>query len=209
MQRLAISLAALLVGAWIPDLAEASDGDDRPFGRGTVVPRIGFGVGFAPDLVAISWRAGAGYFVVNGLEIGATFGGTHLIWDEQLREQYPGLTSKIPDHFFELTPLVRYVFFRNRWFSPYAFAGVGPTFLTDSPGDPVLAHWTAGPGFAIGLGRHVFLDISVTFAGRFPRSRCEEAFTDVFETDQGLVELSLTGMCGFRWSPGIGVGFMF
>lgn len=185
------------------------DAQGRPFGKGTVIPRLGFGFGYGSDLISLRWGAGAGYFVVDGLEIGGTVSGTHLLWSRSIKDTYPGIQDRLPGTLIEITPQLRYVFFRSRYFSPYAFAGVGPTFLTNNEPDPVLGHWTAGPGFYIGLGRYAFIDISVSFSGRFPTERCREAFTDVFETTEGPVELEVGGFCGFRWSPGIGVGFGF
>lgn len=205
---LAFAVAAAAVLA--PASAEARpDAQGRPFGKGTVLPRVGVGFGVSDDLISISWLGGAGYFVVDGLEIGGTVGGTHLIWSRSLRAELPGIEDELPGTLMEITPRLRYVFFRNQWFSPYAFAGVGPTFLTNNAPAPVIGHWVAGPGFMIGLGKHVFVDISVSFSGRFPGPTCEEAFTDTFESSEGPVEFSVQGICGFRWSPGVGFGVRF
>ncbi|MCA9702137.1 MAG: hypothetical protein KC431_31740, partial [Myxococcales bacterium] len=94
-------------------------------------------------------------------------------------------------------------------FSPYAFAGVGPTMLTNNAPAPVIGHWRAGPGFFIGLGRHAFIDISVSFSSRFPGQTCRDAFRDEFETADGPVQFELQGLCGFQWNPGLGFGFSF
>jgi hypothetical protein len=198
-----------LLGLLLVAAPEAQAGDDeqgRPFARGTVIPRLGVGFGYSRDLISLGWGVGAGYFVANGLELGATVGGTHLIWNRDFKRTYPGVEHQLPGTLIEITPQLRYVFYRNHHFSPYAFAGVGPTFLTNNAPAPTIGHWTAGPGFFIGLGPHVFLDISVRFSGRFPNSTCREAFTDVFETPDGPVELEVGGYCGFAWSPGIGIG---
>lgn len=203
-------LAPLLLGLlWSPHAQAREDEQGRPFGRGTVLPRVGLGFGYSQDLLSISWGVGAGYFVVNGLELGASIGGTHLIWGRDLKAEYPGIEDKLPGTLIEITPTLRYVFFRNKWFSPYAVAGVGPTFLTNNAPAPTIGHWMAGPGFYIGLGPHVFLDIAVRFSGRFPRDTCSDAFTDVFATSEGTVQLEMTGFCGFAWSPSIGIGFGF
>lgn len=209
MRGLSMLIPAGLLLSWSPDAQAREDEQGRPFARGTVVPRLGVGFGFSQDLFSISWGVGAGYFVVDGLELGASVGGTHLIWNQDFKATYPGVEDKLPGTLIEITPQLRYVFFRSRWFSPYAFAGVGPTFLTNNAPAPTIGHWTAGPGFFIGLGRHVFLDIFVRFSGRFPGDVCSDAFTDVFETGEGPVELEVTGFCGFRWSPGIGIGIGF
>ena len=194
---------------WAPDAEARKDEQGRPFAKGTVIPRIGFGLGWNDDLVSVSWTVGAGYFLVDGLELGGTVGGSHMIWSPDLKEELPGIEDKLPGTLMEITPMLRYVFWRNKYFSPYAFAGVGPTFLTNNEPAPVLGHWTAGPGFAIGIGSHVFLDLSVSFSGRFPTDTCEEAFTDVFEGSEGPTQFTLGGMCGFRWSPRFGIGFAF
>jgi hypothetical protein len=203
---LAVAAACLL---WAPNAHARPDAKGRPFGTGTIIPRVGFGFGYSADLISLGWGIGAGYFVVDGLEIGGVVSGTHLLWSRELKDTYPGIEDRLPGTLMEITPLLRYVFFRSPYFSPYAFAGVGPTFLTNNEPDPVLGHWTAGPGFFIGLGRHVFLDISVSFSGRFPSAACTDAYTDVFTTSEGPVELQIGGYCGFRWSPGIGIGFSF
>lgn len=202
-------LAPICVLAWSPHAHAREDEQGRPFARGTVIPRLGVGFGHSRDLFSISWGVGAGYFVVNGLEVGASVGGTHLIWSRDIKATYPGIEDKLPGTLIEITPQLRYVFFRSRWFSPYAIAGVGPTFLTNNAPAPTIGHWMAGPGFYIGLGRHVFLDLGVRFSGRFPRGACRDAFTDVFATEQGPVELEIAGFCGFQWSPSIGIGVQF
>lgn len=206
---LAISLAILGCLAWAGEAEARKDSQGRPFAKGTVLPRLGLGVGAGADLVTVSWSGGAGYFVVDGLELGGVIGGTHLIWRRDIRATYPGIEDRIPGTLIEITPLLRYVFYRSRYFSPYAFAGVGPTFLTNNAPAPVIGHWTAGPGFYIGLGPHVFVSLSVSFSGRFPGQTCTDAFTDVFDTTQGPVELEIGGYCGLRWSPGVGVGVAF
>ena len=198
----------LAVGLSSASAEAREDEQGRPFARGTVIPRLGFGFGYSPDLITVSYGLGAGYFVVDGLELGGTVSATHLIWGSELEAEYPGLRAEFPNALVEITPMLRYVFFRNRWFSPYAFAGVGPTFVTHNAPAPVMGHWMAGPGFYIGLGPHVFLDLSVQFSGRFPGT-CNAAFKDTFTTTDGPVEVEFSGLCGFRWSPGLGVGVSF
>jgi hypothetical protein len=213
MRQTAIVLAmlssALALGLAPRTAAAGEDEQGRPFARGTIIPRLGFGFGYSPDLITLGWGLGAGYFVVDGLEVGATVSGTHLIWGRDLKREFPGIEDQLPNALIEITPGLRYVFYRSRWFSPYIFAGVGPTFVTHNAPAPVMAHWSAGPGFFIGLGRRVFLDISVQFSGRFPGPQCTEAFTDTFTTADGPVELQAAGLCGVRWRPGIGVGLRF
>lgn len=208
MRRVFIGLSVLVLLGSSPAHARPDD-QGRPFARGTVIPRIGLGFGISPELLTIGWTAGAGYFVANGLELGGSVGGTHLIFGQDLRAAYPGIAAKLPGALVEFTPQLRYLFFRSQWFSPYAFAGVGPTILTNNAPAPIIAHWTAGPGVFIGLGRNLFLDIAVRFSGRFPGQTCTEAFTDVFATSEGPVLLELGGLCGFRWSPSFGLGFSF
>jgi len=210
MRRVCTWLPILVLGLLWSTAADAGlDEQGRPFARGTVIPRVGFGFGISPDLVTLGWTAGAGYFVANGLELGGTVGGTHLIFGQDLKATYPGIEDKLPGTLIELTPQLRYVFFRSPWFSPYAFVGVGPTLLTNNAPAPVIGHWTTGPGVLIGLGRNLFLDLAVRFSGRFPGPTCTAAFTDVFQTGEGPVELELGGMCGFRWSPSFGLMFSF
>ena len=208
-RALSIVAACLALTLWVPEASARNDEQGRPFAKGTVLPRLGVGFGFNDDLVTIGWSGGAGYFVIDGLEIGGTISGSHLIWSRDMKATYPGIQDRLPGTLVEVTPQLRYVFYRSRYFSPYAFAGVGPTFLTNNAPAPVIGHWTAGPGFMIGLGPHVFLTLSVAFSSRFPHRDCRDAFTDVFDTPDGPVQLEVGGYCGLRWSPGIGFGASF
>lgn len=203
---LGVALASLL---WAPAAEARPDAQGRPFGRGTIIPRLGFGFGYGSNFHTIGWSVGAGYFVVDGLEIGGTVGGTHLLWRRDIKDEFPGIEDRLPGTFIEITPTLRYVFFRSPYVSPYAFAGVGPTIMTNNAPAPVIGHWTAGPGFFIGLGQHVWMSISVSFSMRFPGGACRDAFTDVFETAEGPVQLEVGGFCGLEWSPGLGFGASF
>lgn len=206
---LALTLGALVLLAPGSAFAAPPEQPPAPFGKGTIVPRLGLGVNLGDDVSSVNWALGAGYFVVDGLEVGARVSGLHLIWDAGLKSELPGIEDELPGTLIDVTPLLRFVFFRSPYFSPYAFGGVGPTFVTNNAPAPVIGHWTAGPGVAIGFGAHVFLDISVSFSGRMTVATCEEAFTDTFESAEGPVEFELGGLCRWRWSPGIGLGVAF
>ncbi|MEZ4454556.1 MAG: hypothetical protein R3B09_34205, partial [Nannocystaceae bacterium] len=139
------------------------------------------------------------YFLANGFAVGLGLSDTIFIYSRSLRAEYPGIEDQVATNLFRVMPQLQYVFLRNRWFSPYAFAGVGPVFLNNGGG--TVGEWNAGPGAYIGLGGPVFLDVGVGFSARFPQSKCDDAFTYM-----GAVALDA---CSFRWGPRIGFVLAF
>ncbi|MGB1275758.1 MAG: hypothetical protein ACPG77_08410, partial [Nannocystaceae bacterium] len=69
-------------------------------------------------------------------------------------------------------------------------------------GGGVLGEWQAGPGFYIGLGGPVFLNLGVVFSGRIPGEACREAYTY-----RGPDSAAQFDSCGWGW--GIRGGLVF
>lgn len=193
-------VAALCV---IPSTARADDG--KPFGKGTPRFSLGVGAGFSESLTVLSIGASGGYFIVNGLELGGQIDDTFLIWSPETKAEFPRINKEIPSNVFRVTPTLRWVFLRTRWFSPYVRAGVGPTILNNGGG--VLGHWLAQPGAFIGVGRHVYIDLGVSFSMNFPTTDCRKAFTYAPDPDGASAEV--TGFCGFQWAPRLGLTVAF
>ncbi len=201
---------------WIPGLALLLAGtqahakvDDRgrPWARGTLVPGLSFAASFAPPyLTTIGFGVFGGYYVANGLELGLSIHNMFIVWGPQHRADFPGIEKQLPTYIFRATPMVRFVFWRSRWFSPYMRAGLGP--VVANHGGHVLGEWIAGPGAYIGLGPRVFLDLGVMFSMMFPASKCRDAFTF---TVQGRppANVEVRGPCEFTWSPMLGLVFAF
>jgi hypothetical protein len=205
--RSAVAMAAVacaVVAA--PNSARAVDDErGRPWARGTVMPTLGFGLGLGQDLTQISFGLGASYFVWHGLSIGLSLTDRILIYSSSFKNRLPGVEDQIPTNIFRITPNAQYVFYRSRWFSPYVYAGLGPTFFNNQGG--VHAHWVGGPGAYIGLGGPIFLDVGVNFTGMFPRDRCDDAF--VYQAPTGERGQVLEGVCSFGWGPRIGLVLAF
>lgn len=203
---LAAGLCAML--AWSttsPAQARTTD-DPRPWGRGTLMPTFGFGLGFSPDVIQLGFGLGASYFVVGGLSLGLSLDDTIFIYSSAVKNQFPGIEKQIPTNLFRITPSVQYVFYRSYRFSPYATVGVGPSFFNNDNG--VFGHWTAGPGAYIGLAGPVFLDVGVGFSGMFPPSRCNDAFLYA-PPGGGTPARAFEGFCDFNWGPRIGLVLAF
>lgn len=195
---LALALGLAPASAWARD-----DERGRPWARGTALPTFGFGVGLGRDVTSLRFALGGRYFVANGLAVGLTLSDSVSILSSRLKSDYPGIERHVPTNVFEITPSLQYVFFRSRWFSPYVYGGVGPSFFNNRNG--TFGHWTAGPGAYIGLGGPVFLDVGVGFRGLFPVGRCNDAFE--YSTGGGSVKFS--GGCAFGWGPNIGIVVAF
>ncbi len=184
----------------LPTAQARPQDDDLPWGRGTLVPSLGLGGSFGGSIGQLAISVGASYFVANGLAVGLTLSDQIWFYSAELKQAYPGINQQLPNNEFGLRPNLQYIFFRNRYFSPYAVAGVGPVFLNHGGG--TLGEWHAGPGFYIGIGGPVFLNLGVVFSGRFPGSRCEAAYTY-----HGANEAVYFTNCGFAW--GIRGGLVF
>lgn len=203
--RTALALIVLVALA-APTTAAASDGDDRPFGRGVLLPSLSFGGGFAARYGgSLLVGAGASYFVANGFAVGLNVRNVTTFYSPNVKAlpYYP----QIPTNQLSVLPHLTWVFFRSRTVSPYISAGVGPVFLNRSRG--TLGEWQAGPGLMIGTGGPLFIDLGFYFGSRFTHDRCQDAFTfndpstgvDTDAFAQGACSL----MFGFR--GGIVFGF--
>jgi len=180
--------------------ARNPDRDDLPWSRGTLVPSLGLGGSFGGDIGQLGFGVGASYFVANGLGIGLGLYDQIWFYSSSLQQTYPGIKQQLPTNEFSIRPNIQYIFFRNRYFSPYAVAGIGPVFLNHGGG--TLGEWQAGPGFYIGLGGPVFLNLGVVFSGRIPGDACREAYTY-----RGPDSAAQFDTCGWGW--GIRGGLVF
>ncbi len=201
-RRAVVALIAVLA-TWPTQASAGDDERGRPWARGTALPTFGFGVGLGRDVTSLHFALGGRYFVTHGLAVGLTLSDSVSIFSSRLKSEYPGIEKQIPTNVFEITPSLQYVFFRSRWFSPYAYAGVGPSFFNNRRG--TFGHWTAGPGAYIRLGGPVFLDVGVGFRGLFPVARCNDAFEYV----SGGEAVQLSSRCAFGWGPNIGLVVAF
>ncbi len=193
-------LAASLLA---PATAEARRRDDRPWGRGVLLPSIGAGASFSSYLSTVSLGLGASYFVANGLAFGLSVSDTVFIYSRGLRTEYPGIADQVATNMVRVMPTLQYVFWRGHRFAPYVFGGVGPVFFNHGGG--TVGEWTAGPGAFIGLGGPVYLDLGIGFSARFPIEKCNDAFYYDGPNAAGQV----IDACSFRWGPRIGFVLAF
>lgn len=199
--RLALPLTLSLV-ALAPAVASARPfstvPDDRPWGRGTLMPSLALGGSFnRGGGGSLLIGAGLTYFAVNNLGVGLNLRNFTSFLPSYLKTDYPGIEKAIPTNEFSIIPSLMFVLYRSYRFSPYVHAGVGPVFLNHKHG--VLGEWNAGPGVLIGLGQRFAINVGVTFSSRFPVDKCDTAYT--------YGNTTLVGACGFRW--GINVGLVF
>lgn len=199
---LAFTLAVLTMTA-APERAGARPSDDRPWGRGVLVPSLGFGASISPPVSTVSFGLGASYFVANGLGIGLGVSDTVLIFSRSFRATYPGVEDQVATNIVRVMPTLQYVFWRGYRFAPYVFGGAGPVFLNNGGG--MVGEWTAGPGAFIRIGGPIFLDLGVGFSARFSKEKCDAAFTYDGPTASGQI----IDACSFRWGPRIGLVIAF
>jgi len=167
------------------------------------MPSVGLGGGFSANLTQLSIGLGASYFVANGLALGLSVTDTVFIFSQDFRAAYPGIEDQVATNMLRIMPSLRYVFWRNRRFSPYVHGGAGPVFLNHGGG--MVGEWNAGPGAYIGLGGPVFLDLGVGFSARFPKETCDAGFYYNGPDAAGQV----IDACSFRWGPRIGLVLAF
>lgn len=55
MRRFVIACALLAASIWAPSAHARPDAQGRPFGKGTIVPRLGFGFGYGSELLSLRW----------------------------------------------------------------------------------------------------------------------------------------------------------
>lgn len=176
--------------------------DDKPWTRGTLMPSFGLGGSFYRGgggnlLVA----AGLNYFFINNLGLGLQLRNFTTFLPSYYKSQYPGIEKQIPTNEFSMIPGVTVMLYRSFRFTPYIYGGVGPVFLNHKRG--VVGEWNAGPGFLIGIGRRMALDIGVNFSMRFPGEKCDAAYSYNGDGSNAV----FFGACGIRW--GIRAGLVF
>jgi len=200
--RLALPLALSLV-ALTPAVASAKpfslQPDDKPWGRGTLMPSIALGGSFnRGGGGSLLVGAGLTYFVVNNLGLRLHLTNFTTFLPQAFKDA--GTDKLIPTNEFSLTPGVMVVLYRNYRFSPYIHAGVGPVFLNHKRG--VVGEWSAGPGFLIGITRRFALNLGISFSSRFPSDKCETAYN--------VNNIAYNyNPCGFRWNINVGLVFGF
>lgn len=152
-------------------------------------------------MTTIGIRAAAGYFVIDGLELGAELSDTLLVWNTTLTNQLQELNMRAPTQAVGLMATVRYVPLRRSGFSAYLFAGLGPTIL--NRGGTVIAHVFLAPGALIRLGGRVHLNLGFRFSQAFPLASCEQAFVG-----DGEQNVPAHSFCEYGFGPSVGVTFM-
>lgn len=195
---LALSLA-LLTPAVASARPFSTQPDDRPWGRGTLMPSLALGGSFySRGGGSLLVGAGLTYFALNNLGVSLNVRNLTTFLPKSLEQDFPGIRKSIPTNEFSLIPGLLVVLYRSYRASPYVHGGVGPVFLNHQRG--TIGQWSAGPGVLIGLGRRLALNLGVSFSSRFPVGKCEAAYRyqdfDVFYKP-----------CGFQWNINVGLVF--
>jgi hypothetical protein len=199
--------------------ARAADDDDEdpgPWSRGTIIPSLGFGASFGPDLHVLSFGLGASYFVWHGLAVGLDVFDTVYIYRDDFKREFPGIDKPSPTNEVLLLPTLQYVFLRRMRFSPYVIGGLGPVFYNHKRG--TVGQWLVGAGAYIRLWGPVALSVGIDFTANFPEDKWKNAFSwdpppDPV-TGEDLGPQSIRGCalidkpCSFNISPAIGLVFV-
>lgn len=202
MRAAHVSLALVVLAA--PSRAHAYDDDDRPFGRGTILPSVALGGSFAGRYGgSLLVGAGASYFVAKGFAVGLHLRNVSTFYSSTFKAELGRAFDQVPTNEFSLMPSVMWVLWRSRSFSPYLTAGVGPVFLNKHRG--TLGQWSAGPGFLIGFGGAMFIDLGLAFGMRFTSGRCEAAYT--FNDPDTGTTFTNGAACSFTWGFRGGIVF--
>lgn len=185
--------------------ARAADEEERPWQARTIAPSAALGFEYDRDSIAFSFGAGLDYYVLPGFSFGVVLSDQIVLYSDDLRARLVGVEDQIPTNMFRATGLARFVFYRGRVFSPFIFAGLGPTVLNNRNG--TFGHWVAGPGAYVHLVANVYLDLGMNFGGMFPVERCGNAFE--FEPPRGAPFRAVEDYCSFRWGPRLGIVVAF
>lgn len=199
-------LVAVLAAAW-PASAVAEPGEDAPFERGVTTLDLelsSWGL-FDPHLTSLGFSLGAKRYLLNGLSLGLSLSDTIVFYRDAFEARHPGIASQLPTNMLELTPLVQYVFFRSRWFSPYVYGGVGPVFFNHGGG--THGQWSGGPGVYVHVRGPIFASLGVGFSGLFPGGRCNDALR--YQPEGSVAPGVPVDLCSFRWGPQLGVTLAF
>jgi hypothetical protein len=192
----------VLLAASAPTIARAGEVEVVPWGKRRASLGVGAGASISSSLTVVASGIRGGYFVADGLELGAEIDLGVLLWSAADFTAHPGLARTAPNLALRVTPTVRYVFLRQPGFSPYLLAGAGPTWWNHIGGAAAVAgHWTASPGALIYLGGRIYLDLAIRFSGSFPGRSCHRAFT--------VAGAEVAGYCGFQFGPRLGFALAF
>jgi hypothetical protein len=212
---------ACATGLSASDAAAAPEPDDEaedrgPWGRGTVMPSLGFGASFSSDIHVLSFGLGASYFVWDGLAVGLDVYDTVYIYRDDFKRAFPGIDKTSPTNEVLLLPTLQYVFLRRMRFSPYVIGGVGPVFYNHHRG--TIGQWLVGTGAYFKLWGPIALVIGIDFMANFPDSKWKNAFSwdpppdPVTGDDPGPGSIRgcalVDNPCSFNISPNIGLAFV-
>jgi hypothetical protein len=190
--------------------------DRGPWGRGTVMPSLGFGASFSSDIHVLSFGLGASYFVWDGLAVGLDVYDTVYIYRDDFKRAFPGIDKTSPTNEVLLLPTLQYVFLRRMRISPYVTGGVGPVFYNHQRG--TIGQWLVGTGAYFKLWGPVALVVGIDFMANFPDSKWRNAFSwdpppdPVTGDDPGPGSIRGCALvhnpCSFNISPNIGLAFV-
>jgi hypothetical protein len=205
MRRWKVGASIAAVMALVAPEARAADEPEIPWDAGAIAPSAAFGFEYNRDSLSLSFGAGFDYYVLRGFSFGLYVGDQIQLYSNDLRARLVGVEDQIPTNLFNVTGLTRFVFYRGRRFSPFLFAGLGPTIFNN--GNGTFGHWVAGPGAYVHLVGDAYLDIGMNFTGMFPVERCGNSFE--FEPARGSSFRAVDDFCSFRWGPRLGIVVQF
>lgn len=204
--RLRAAGLGFALAAW-PTRAGAEPPEDSPWGRGVTTLELDLSPSglFNQDVTSLGFGLSSRRYLLDGFSLGLGVADTIFVYREAFAAQHPGIDSQLPTNMLEITPLVQYVFFRSRWFSPFVFAGVGPVFFNHGGG--THGQWTGGPGVHIHVRGPIYATLGVGFSGLFPTGRCNDAlaYRPAGTEAPGMP----VDLCSFRWGPQLGVALAF
>lgn len=161
---------------------------------------VGASATIPAGMTTIAVDVHAGYYVLDGPELGGEVNNTFLLWNTSTTAQLRQAANELPTHVLRVTPTVRYAPLRRQGLALYFLLGLGPSIFTR--GGQVSAHWLGATGLLIRLGGRVHLNLAFRFTQPFPVSRCEEAF---IEHEAPIPGGALLGYCEFRFGPHLGI----
>jgi hypothetical protein len=197
---------AVAVAAW-PTRAGAEPPEDSPWGRGVTTLELDLSPSglFNQDVTSLGFGLSARRYLLDGFSLGLGVADTIFVYRDAFRAQHPGIASQLPTNMLEITPLVQYVFFRSRWFSPFVYGGVGPVFFNHGGG--THGQWTGGPGVHIHVRGPIYATLGVAFSGLFPTGRCNDALA--YRPAGSEAPGMPVDLCSFRWGPQLGFALAF
>ena len=206
MRRLAASIVVSTL-AFAP--LDAAAGDGKPLPRGSLVGGLSLGGVLGPrrDIQFLNFGGSITYFPWssrwNSIGFGLEVTDTVFIYSDSIKNDFPGIEDNTPTNVLRVTPHLIFTIVRTRWFTPYVWAGVGPTIYNNRQG--VVGQWVAGPGAMIGVGGPVFINVGVRFSSTFPSEDCKDAY----RLTPGGPTIFSPPPCGFTWWPQLGLSLSF